>query len=81
MLLNQYAKQRKAYTNKQKIPQIKNNTSVLKSLMCSGYQNEQLCPMNKVEQHGLLEEHTFQLKDVPQLCIEAILCGITTRAN
>jgi hypothetical protein len=79
VLLQCYAKARKAYTDKQGIACVKSNKSQSKSSFCSGNQNEQLCTMKEVERFCLIDNQTFKSKDVLQLRIseEANLRGIT----
>jgi hypothetical protein len=82
VLLQRYAKVRKAYTDKQQTACVKSNKPWLKSSSFTGKQNEQLHTMNEVEKSCLIDNQTFKLKDVLQLCIseEANLRGITTIA-
>jgi hypothetical protein len=82
VLLQRYAKARKAYTDKQRTAHVKSNKSRSKSSSFTGKQNEELCTMNKVEKSCLIDNHTFKSKDVLQLRIseEANLRGITTIA-
>jgi hypothetical protein len=61
---------------------VKSDKSLSKSSSFTGEQNDQLRTMNKVEKSGLIDNQTFKLNDVLQLCIseEANLCGINTIA-
>ncbi len=82
VLLQRYAKARKAYTDTQRTAHVKSDKSWSKSSPFTGDQNERLCTMNKVEKSGLIDNQTFKLKDVLQLRIseEANLRGINTIA-
>ncbi len=82
VLLQRYAKDRKAYTDKQGAACVKSDKSLSKSSSFTGKQNEQLCTMVEVEKSGLIANQTFMSKDLLQLQIseEANLCGINTIA-
>ncbi len=82
VLLQHYAKARKAYTDKQQTACVKSDKSLSESSSFTGKQNDQLCIMNKVEKSGLIDNQTFKSKDVLQLHIseEANLHGINTIA-
>ncbi len=67
VLLQRYAKGRKAYTNKQQTACVKSDKSLSKSSSFTGKQNDQLRTMNKVEKSGLIDNQTFKLNDVLQL--------------
>ncbi len=82
VLLQHYAKARKAYTDKQQTAHVKSDKSMSKSSSFTGKQNDQLCTMNKVEKSGLIDNQTFKSKDVLHFHIskDANLCGINTIA-
>jgi hypothetical protein len=82
VLLQHYAKARKAYTDKQQAACVKSDKSLSKSSPFTGKQNDQLCTMNKVEKSGLTDNQTFKSKDVLQLRIseDATLRSINTIA-
>jgi hypothetical protein len=82
VLLQSYAKARRAYTDKQQTACVKSDKSLSKSSLFTVEQNEQLCTMVKVEKSGLIANQTFKSKDLLQLRIseEANLCGINTIA-
>jgi hypothetical protein len=82
VLLQRYAKARKAYTDKQQTACVKSDKSFAKSSSFTGKQNDRLCTMNKVEKSGLIDNQTFKSKYVLQLCIseEANLRDINTIA-
>ncbi len=82
VLLQRYAKARKAYTDKQQTACVKSDKSLSKSSLFTGEQNERLCTMVEVEKSGLIANQTFKSKDLLQLRIseEANLRGINTTA-
>ncbi len=82
ILLQHYAKARKAFTDKQQTAHVKSEKSLSKSSLFTGKQNERLCTMVEVEKSGLIADQTFKSKDLPQLRIseEANLRGINTIA-
>jgi hypothetical protein len=82
VLLQRYAKARKAYTDKQRTAHVKGDKSLSKSSSFTGEQNDQLCTMIEVEKFGLIANQTFKSKDLLQLRIseEANLRGINTIA-
>jgi hypothetical protein len=82
VLLQHYAKARKAYTDKQQTARVKSDKSWSTSSSFTGKQNDQLCTMNEVEKSGLIDNQTFKSKDVRQVCIseEANLRSINTIA-
>ncbi len=82
VLLQCYAKARKAYTDKQRTTLVKGDKSLSKSSSFTGKQNDQLCTVIEVEKSGLIANQTFRSKDLLQLHIseEANLRGINTIA-
>ncbi len=82
VLLQLYAKARKAYTDKQQTACVKSDKSLSKSSSFTGKQNERLCTMVEVEKSGLIANQTVKSKDLLQLRIseEANLRGINTIA-
>ncbi len=82
VLLQHYAKARKAYTDKQQTAHVKSDKSLSKSSVFTGKQNEQLRTMVEVGKSGLIANQTFKSKDLLQLHIseEANLRSINTIA-
>ncbi len=69
IVLKAYAKERKAYTDKQRFSRVKAVQSVSHSSEYSGHNRTQLRTMNDVESNPLEEDHTFVTKDILNLCI------------
>ncbi len=75
--IKQYRKARKSFTDKERLSLMKSmsNKGVVASPQKSqlgnfkGDQNEIVQPMEYVESHHLLKDHTFQLKETLQTCI------------
>ncbi len=84
VLMNQYNKERKAYTDKQRVLRVKADKSRAKaSSSSSGDVTPKLRPMKEVENSRLIASHVFGSKDILQLRIaeEANLRGINTMVS
>jgi hypothetical protein len=64
VLLQRYAKARKAYTDNRQTAHVKSDKSLSKSSSFTGQQNDQLRTMNEVKKSGLIDNQTFKSKDV-----------------
>jgi hypothetical protein len=69
IVLKAYAKERKAYTDKQRFARVKAVQSVSLSSGFSGHNNKQIRTMTDVESNRLVEDHIFATKEILNLCI------------